>query len=110
MPRLSFGIVEPFIQSLNLRWEGDFSCSHASRPYVGSAGVFIRRIATGFGYTKSTTTRTVVPESAVFLALAERWNKERGATSSMTKMVMCPSYQRIIGMGERAVPLILRRL
>ena len=30
--------------------------------------------------------------------------------SSTTEMVMCPSYQRIIGMGEKVVPMILRQL
>ena len=46
-----------------------------------------------------------------FQALAGNWRKERGITSSITQMVLCPSYQRIIGtMGERAVPFILREL
>ena len=45
-----------------------------------------------------------------FNLLASSWRKERGITSSVTKMAMCPSYQRIIGMGEKAVPLILREM
>ena len=45
-----------------------------------------------------------------FLLLTEKWHKERGITSSVTKMVICPSYQRIIGMGDKVVPLILRRM
>jgi hypothetical protein len=45
-----------------------------------------------------------------FRILTENWRKERGIASSVTKMVMCPSYQRIIGMGGRAVPLILREM
>jgi hypothetical protein len=45
-----------------------------------------------------------------FRLLAERWREERGITSSVTKMVLCPSYQRIISMGDRAVPLILRSM
>lgn len=46
----------------------------------------------------------------VFRNLVMRWHNERGATSSITKMAMCSSYQRIIAMGEKAVPLILRQL
>lgn len=45
-----------------------------------------------------------------FRILTERWRQERGIASSVTKMAMCPSYQRIIGMGGRAVPLILREM
>jgi hypothetical protein len=45
-----------------------------------------------------------------FRILVENWRKERGITSSATKMTICPSYQRIIGMGGRAVPLILREM
>ena len=45
-----------------------------------------------------------------FKRLLETWLVERGATSSITEMSMCPSYQHIIGMGEAAVPLILGRL
>lgn len=61
--------------------------------------------------------RTAVPATVVssedwlrFRALAKRWREERGFTSSISKMALCPSYQQIIGMGEKAVPLILRQL
>jgi hypothetical protein len=54
--------------------------------------------------------REVISDAARFEGLRLRWHKERGATSSITQMVTCPSYQRIIGMGERAIPLILREL
>lgn len=45
-----------------------------------------------------------------FSLLAEQWKKERGVTSSVTAMVLCPSYQRVIAMGDKAVPLILRAI
>lgn len=45
-----------------------------------------------------------------FLRLAEQWRAEIAATSSVTMMAMHPAYQRIIGMGPRVVPLILREL
>ena len=38
------------------------------------------------------------------------WRAERGATSSITEMAMCSAYQSIIGMGEKAIPLILAEL
>jgi hypothetical protein len=45
-----------------------------------------------------------------FQALAEEWRKERGSTSSTTKMYACASYHKIIGMGDQATPLILNEL
>jgi hypothetical protein len=45
-----------------------------------------------------------------FRMLAEQWRQERGAMSSITQMSTLPSYQKIIGMGDDAVPLILAQL
>ena len=45
-----------------------------------------------------------------FLELAEQWRRETGMMSLVTKMSMHPAYQRIIGMGQAVVPLILREL
>jgi len=47
---------------------------------------------------------------SLFLTLARRWKEERGPSSSTTEIAMCPAYQRIIGLGPRVVPLILREL
>lgn len=46
----------------------------------------------------------------LFQSLAKQWQEERGAVSSISQMALCYSYQRIIAMGERAIPLILRQL
>jgi hypothetical protein len=45
-----------------------------------------------------------------FNALAEEWKRDTRTSSSVTEMAMHPAYQRIIGMGERALPLILGEL
>lgn len=45
-----------------------------------------------------------------FLELAQQWRRETGMMSLVTKMSMHPAYQRIIGMGQPVVPLILREL
>ena len=52
----------------------------------------------------------VLPDQVIFNMLLKKWHRERGATSSIIKMAMCPSYQKIIGMGDRALPLILHQL
>jgi hypothetical protein len=46
----------------------------------------------------------------LFQSLCRAWRRERGVTSSIDEMAMCPSYQHIIGLGERAVPMILKQL
>jgi len=45
-----------------------------------------------------------------FQGLVVAWKEQRGATSSVTESVMCPAYQGIIGMGDDAVPFLLRQL
>ena len=52
----------------------------------------------------------VIPNAWRFENLVAQWRKERGVTSSPVQMAMCPSYQRIMTMGEAAIPLILREL
>jgi hypothetical protein len=54
--------------------------------------------------------KTTASDYLRFRALRDNWYTERGVTSSITVMVMCPAYLAIIGMGERAVPLILQQL
>jgi hypothetical protein len=45
-----------------------------------------------------------------FHSLAEQWRRETGMLSSVPKMAMHPAYQRIIGMGERAIAPIMQEL
>ncbi len=42
-----------------------------------------------------------------FTRLAEEWRVGRGHSSKLTDLAMHPAYQQIIGMGERAIPLLL---
>ena len=46
----------------------------------------------------------------LFRRLADEWRHERPRGVDVADMVMHPSYQRIIGMGEGAIPLILNEL
>ena len=45
-----------------------------------------------------------------FNKLAKAWKSETELVSKVSKRVMHPAYQKIIGMGESAVPLILKDL
>jgi hypothetical protein len=56
--------------------------------------------------------RPEVPEwvERKFTRLRDEWKKSRAPESSTQKQVMHPAYQKIIGMGPEAVPLLLREL
>ena len=45
-----------------------------------------------------------------FHALADQWRRETGMLSSSSKMAAHPAYRKIIGMGDAAIPLLLREL
>src|SRR5262249_42316731 len=45
-----------------------------------------------------------------FQELAQKWRKETKHMSSLTKAILHPAYQRIIGMGPVAIKFILREL
>jgi hypothetical protein len=50
------------------------------------------------------------PAAVVFHAAAEQWRRETRNVSSMSVMVMHPAYQRIVGLGQDAVGLLLKEL
>lgn len=45
-----------------------------------------------------------------FRQLADQWKNDSRYLSNNAQMAMLPSYQRIIGLGEPAVPLLLEEL
>ena len=45
-----------------------------------------------------------------FQQLSKRWKKETVSSSDVMEMVLHPAYQKIIDMGEDAIPLILNDL
>jgi hypothetical protein len=47
---------------------------------------------------------------SAFNALASEWQRDTQFASSVSDMVIHPSYQQIIGMGEKVVPVLLREL
>jgi hypothetical protein len=47
---------------------------------------------------------------AEFRVLVQQWTEACGLLSSTSAMVAHPAYQAIIGLGEPAVPLLLREL
>lgn len=55
-------------------------------------------------------TRAAADEAVRFRQLADVWRAQTRLFSNVTRRVLHPAYQRIIGMGEAAVPLILMDL
>lgn len=49
-------------------------------------------------------------DSVKFRALVREWKSCRTASSSISEITQHLAYQKIIGMGKRAVPLILKQL
>src|SRR5579863_5639962 len=45
-----------------------------------------------------------------FLKLRDEWKLRRGHEPSTAKIILIPAYQKIIGMGQDAVPFLLREL
>jgi hypothetical protein len=51
-----------------------------------------------------------VPDRETFEILAEAWERDRPRGADIEQMTKHPAYQRIIAMGEPAVPWLLQRL
>jgi hypothetical protein len=49
-------------------------------------------------------------QSIKFEVLRDQWHSERKDASWASSMAILPSYQKIIGMGPLAVPIILRQM
>ena len=45
-----------------------------------------------------------------FVRLVAEWKVGRGHSSKLKDLAMHPAYQQIIGMGERAVPLLIEEM
>lgn len=72
---------------------------------------FISAFPKDISFNKERDTRILQrPLESEFDRLAKQWRKETGFHSSLSKKFMHPAYQRIMAMGERALPLILREL
>ena len=54
--------------------------------------------------------RTQAPDQETFARLANEWQQNRPRGADIEQMTKHPAYQRIIAMGEPAVPWLLQRL
>lgn len=81
----------------------------------GSAEQMSRHVAvTDMDFSKTvrrySTRSTIQDDQLKFDRLKEAWYVERGISSSLSELTSCPSYLRIIGMGGKALPLILAQI
>ena len=94
--------VETLVRCLTLGLEGHTTIANISQRAVKTK-VFIAVDRYAEGVVKEYT-------EYMFKKLVEQWYSETEYTSSITRIVSDPSYQRIIGMGPDVVPLILRQI
>jgi len=53
---------------------------------------------------------TSISDAITFELLADRWKRETGRFSIVQQKILHPAYQEIIGMGERALPMLIREI
>src|SRR4051812_16080858 len=104
----------PRRESGDAEWRADAGC------LVRDVGVWRQRTADrewvlprpirSRGPAHSAAPRSSVRLEVQFENLADEWERATDFESVVVRKAMHPAYQRIIGMGNDAVPLILRRL
>ena len=73
-----------------------------------TSGVVLQQFAKAYTHFWAPVSREPIP--CKFADLAATWREEAGFSSSLTDLVLSPSYQRIIGLGKDVVPSILIEL
>lgn len=71
---------------------------------------YASQIAEQLAATHSQTQQRSSSVAQKFQELAQHWRSETAHLSSVTKQVMHPSYQRIIGLGPAVLPTLLQEL
>ena len=74
------------------------------------AAVRHRRVAALHAAQQNVTAFDTTDLTAEFSDLVAKWREETKLSSSTTEIVMHPAYQRIIGLGPKVIPLVLRDL
>lgn len=108
----------PFLTTNDLKGEEAWSSGEGSWGVLSVEREFIE---TRTEYAHLMANRLVMPraikvafsakdDDILFVHLVSQWHVERGATSSVSEMVECPSYREIIRMGEKALPLIMAQI
>src|SRR6266404_32062 len=59
---------------------------------------------------RSTTTAHVLNIEQIFYGLAEKWKRETGGLSVISRRYAHPSYKALLDLGDQIVPMILREL
>ena len=112
---------QPVVAGGNAAWQMRPDLGIASLEEIGfvrqlggpSDSGLLSQVATLFGFVAHPESVADASGEALrreFRRLASRWYEESRFMSSLTDMALLDSYQRIIGMGEKAIPLILLEL
>lgn len=79
------------------------------REFLSNAMPVMRKLAGALGSFQGSAKHAASVEEE-FRRNADKWQEDTQHLSNVTKRSIHPSYQRIIGMGEAVVPLILKEL
>lgn len=95
----------------NLQRQEKFFVIYMDRSAVGDdSNIITNEAERSVGhYLIPSSTQWAYPETR-FLTLKKEWEDNTAYLSSMTKIVMHPAYQQIIGMGQIAIPFILSEM
>jgi hypothetical protein len=77
---------------------------------LSGAGPALAASVTAGSVTHQSFRVTLNNDEPLFHRLMNEWRAAKGVGSTVAKIAMHPAYQQIIGMGERALPLIFREL
>ena len=93
-------VVPVFVAACSLFFLGD----NAVSPDVSKADASVKPIEASLLVTED------LSRSIRFHSLVAQWHAERSELAWVSEMAICPAYQKIIGMGISAVPLILQQM
>jgi hypothetical protein len=91
-------------------WAGRSIFAAAAPGVSATAATIDSSITEAYRHWLTTLTSELGTTEEAFRRLAAQWQAETEFQSSITRIAMHPAYQRIIGMGPVALPLILRDL
>ena len=84
--------------------------SHVETPQVFATNVSLLLQDVMFGSDALRQGVTEIADEFTFKLLADTWRRETGHYSILQQKILHPAYQEIIGMGERALPFLIKEL
>ncbi|MDQ3009450.1 MAG: hypothetical protein M3X11_01920 [Acidobacteriota bacterium] len=98
------------LQGNHIEWKGESPRQSKNNQRVEVVITIPDESATASNGQTANSVSLTNPLESRFRHLADQWRNETKYLSSLSKMALHPAYQKIIGLGQPAVPLILSEL